>query len=53
MLLGNGQKGKLGIEVDELLDDDFFHIATTSLHSLLEGLFQFTVVMNVTLSVAG
>ena len=50
MLLGNGKKRELRIEVDKLLDNNFLHIATRALHRLLESLFQFALIVHIALT---
>ena len=51
VLLGDGEQGELRVEVDELFDDDFLHVATAFLHRLAESLLQLLVVVHVTLPV--
>ena len=53
ILLSDGEKRKLRIEVDKLLDDNLLHIAASFLHGIAEGLLQLVVVVDITLPVAG
>ena len=52
VLLGDGQQGKLRIEVDKLLDDHLLHITTRAFHRILESLLQLTIIMHVALTMA-
>ena len=50
VFLGDGEQGKLRIEVDKFLDDYFLHVATTFFHCFLVSLLQFIIVVNIALT---
>ena len=52
VLLGYGEQRKLRFEVDKLLDNHFLDITATAFHGVFESLFQFIIIMNITLSVS-
>ena len=50
ILLGDGQQSKLTLEVDKLLNNDLFDVATSFLHGVTEGFFQLFIIVDIALA---
>ena len=52
VFLRNGKEGKLRVEVDKLLDNNFLYIASASFHGCVERFFELRGVFHDALAVA-